>query len=334
MSVEVASNRFIVSSIAKSAAFYQQINANVSEFHKLGAWLSSHADKLQAFRQTDKLETIAEVLSNLPLQEYRLKGQYYLAWCRYRNGENTRSSFELVVEKSDAFREKGLISLAALEIAQKDYTTAIKHYEEAIRRAKSPGTLIAAARSIAVFKADHGDHKQALKELQALYPITLYAEPKTYYDYLNSLAVELAEAGEYEAATKASRIVLASPYAFAYPEWRETGQDLALRGYKSRSSVRVKTIPGNLLYLPEREACEPSDTSTQLEVSEPRPVSSLEKWKEAKMVKEPNGEEINPDKMSEQDMVMKLIQMLTTGEGDEKKIRELLKSAFKIFYGK
>src|ERR1044071_2927053 len=110
MSVKVANNRFIFSSIAKSAAFYQQINANVSDFHKLGAWLSLHAENLQAYRQIVKLETVAEVLSNLPLQEYKLKGQYYLAWCRYRNGENARRDFELVVEKSDAFREKGLIS--------------------------------------------------------------------------------------------------------------------------------------------------------------------------------------------------------------------------------
>ena len=51
------------------------------------------------------------------------------------------------------------------------------------------------------------------------------------------------------------------------------------------------------------------------------------------MVKKPNGDEIEDkdvDKMSEQDMVLNLIEMLTTGKGDEKKIRKLLKSALKI----
>lgn len=243
MIVKVASNRFIVSSIAKSAAFYQQFNTNVSELHKLGAWLLSHAERLQAFRQTEKLEIVAEVLSNLPLQEYKLKGQYYLGWCGYRNGKDTRRDFELVVEKSHAFRDKGLISLAGLEIARKDYATAMKHYEEAIKWAKSPATLITAARSIAIYKSDQGNHKEALRDLQALYPIARYAEPKAYYDYLNSLTVELCEAKQIEAAYEASRIVLASPYINAYPEWRETGKELAIKGYKSRSSVSLSQKP-------------------------------------------------------------------------------------------
>lgn len=87
--------------------------------------------------------------------------------------------------------------------------------------------------------------------------------------------------------------------------------------------------------MPKREARQPSDTPVHSGIFGPAPVVSLKEWKEEKMVKEPNGDDdINPDKMGEQDMVMKLIQMLTTGEGDEKKIRELLKSALKIFYGK
>jgi len=51
------------------------------------------------------------------------------------------------------------------------------------------------------------------------------------------------------------------------------------------------------------------------------------------MVKEPNGDEKEKeiDKMSEQDMVLELIGMLTNGEADEKQIRKLLKAALKIF---
>jgi tetratricopeptide (TPR) repeat protein len=328
MSIKVASNRFIFTSIAKSAAFYQQINTNVFDFHKMGARLSSHAENLQAFRQTEKLKTVAEVLSNLPLQEYKLKGQYYLAWCGYRNGQDTRRDFELVVEKSGAFRDKSLISLAGLEIARKDYAIAMKHYEEAIKWAKSPATLITAIRSIAIYKSDCGNHKEALSDLEGLYPLVHYAEPKAQYDYLNSYAVELGEAGRIEEAQNVCRITLASPFINAYPEWRETGQDLALRGYKSRSSVRVtQKIPGNLFYLPERE---PSDTpSTPIQRGRAR-LFSLEKWKEEKMVKEPNGEDENVDAMDFNELIVKLLQ-LTAYEGvNEKKVRKIVKLAIEV----
>jgi hypothetical protein len=333
MSVRVASNRFIVSSIAKSAAFFQQINTNVFDVHKLGAWLSSHAETLQAYRQTEQLETIAEVLSNLPLQEYKLKGQYYLAWCGYRGGQDTRRDFELVVETSDAFRDKGLISLAGLEIARKDYASAIKYYEEAIKWAKSPATLITAVRSIAIYKSDCGNHKEALHDLEILYPLVRYADPIAYFQYLNSLACELGEAGRVKEALKVCQITLASPFINAYPEWRETGQDLALQGYKSRSVPIIQTFPGNILPMPQRE---PSDTSTHPAIFGPAPVIGLKEWKEENMVKEPNGDDKNNeveniDEMEEKDLIVKLM-YLTTQEGKNlNRLRKLVAYAVKVF---
>jgi hypothetical protein len=48
------------------------------------------------------------------------------------------------------------------------------------------------------------------------------SQPHVYYDYMNSFAVELCEVGRLEEAKNVSLIVLASPFAPAYPEWRET----------------------------------------------------------------------------------------------------------------
>ena len=160
-----------------------------------------------------------------------------------------------------------------------------------------------------------------------------YGPHPLYFDYLNSLAVELGEVGRIQEAQNICQITLASPYAFAYPEWRETGADTARRGYKSRSSVPIiKTILGNVVPLPVRET---SDTPIRPKILGPASVHSIQEWKEEKMVKEPNGddeiEDKDVDKMSEQDMVLKLIEMLTTGQGDEPKIRTLLKTALKIF---
>src|SRR5262249_9460710 len=71
----------------------------------------------------------------------------------------------------------------------------------------------------------------ALALLESLFPLAHSmrgSDPHTYYDYLNSLAVELCEVGRLEEAHNASRIVLASPFAPAYPEWRETSNEIAL----------------------------------------------------------------------------------------------------------
>jgi tetratricopeptide (TPR) repeat protein len=327
MSVKVANSRFIVPSLA---GFCQHLTSSVSSFQELGNRVAHEAEVAQAFRHIERLEELGSILSNFPLKEYRLMGQYYLGWSAYRKGENVQETFEQIVEQSKTYKATALIDLANIDFDKGDFVSALKNCIEATKRADSLSTALKAVRSVAILKSLEGSHQRALKDLERIYPLIKYASPIVRYQYLNSYAVELGEVGRIEEAQKVSQITLASPYAFAYPEWRETEQDLALRGYKSRSSVRVKTIPGNLLYLPEREA-----SDIPVIQDEDARLFDLEEWKEKKMVKEPNGDdETNPDKMTEQDMVMKLIQMLTTGEGDEKKIRELLKFALKTFYGK
>lgn len=114
--------------------------------------------------------------------------------------------------------------------------------------------------------------------------------PPIYYIYLNSLAVEMIEVGRLEEARNLSNIVLATPYTNAYPEWRETGADLAVRGYRSPRSVLSfpqKISPQNLLHLPEREHTERVRRNP---FHQPRDVTRLEDWKK-KMVKETNGDQ-------------------------------------------
>jgi tetratricopeptide (TPR) repeat protein len=236
MSIRVASNRFIISSLQKRVGFYQEILRSFSGFQSIGQKLIAQAETAQDFRQVDKLEELSIILCNLPISEYQYIGQYYLAWCHYRRGESTSHIFEGVVEKSQTYKVKGLISLGALETAKGDYATSLKHYAEAIRWADNPSMFVSAAKGVAILRSIEGDHKQALKSLQGLAPIARYANAKVYNDYLNSFAVELLEAGRMKEAQNISNIVLASPYAFAYPEWRETGNEIDLRAYKSRWS--------------------------------------------------------------------------------------------------
>jgi hypothetical protein len=68
--------------------------------------------------------------------------------------------------------------------------------------------------------------------------------------------------GRIEEARNIIRIPLASPYAAAYPEWRETGDEIALRGWRpSRSLV---SIPD---YVSEQRAPTP-DSNVVVSLSE------------------------------------------------------------------
>ena len=199
--------------------------------------------------------------------------------------------------------------------------------------------LVTASRATAVLQAREGFHNLALKNLENITPLIRYVQPKVYFDYLNSYAVELGEAGRIEEALKVCQITLASPFINAYPEWRETGQDLALRGYKSRSLVPIiQSFPGNVAQLPQREPSEPhepSATSIQSKIFGPAPVFSLKEWKD-KMVKEPNGDDEKlpekvPDGMSVREMAMMLLEVITQNKDEEAKLRQVLNYALEVF---
>jgi len=239
MSVKVASNRFIVSSLVKHAGFYQQLFDGISSIQELGNRLIREAETAYAFRQTDRVEELGLILSNISIKEYSLIGQYYLGWCAYRKGENAQSIFEQVITKSKTYKIKGLISLAAVEAGKGDYARELELYTEAAKHADNHTNLLTSLRAIAVVKAKEGYQRQALKDLESIAPLIHHASPKTYFDYLNSLAVELGQAGRKEEARNIIKHVLASPFAPAYPEWQETARELRPA---NRSSIRVPEI--------------------------------------------------------------------------------------------
>jgi hypothetical protein len=227
-----------------------------------------------------------------------------------------------------------------------NFQSALPIYVEAGRAARAREcsdifTLAQTQRQIAILKSINGDHTGAVTHLENLHSITRTASlqyPSLWYDYLNSFAVELGEIGRLEEARNLSRIVLATPYASAYPEWQETGKDLALKGYRPPRSVvsfarttpacNIFHSPCNILRLPERELGDNPISP----FSKPAGVVSLKDWKK-KMVKEPNGNNAKdelPENMTEKDMIIKLLQ-LTAYEGvNEAKLRKVLEYALKV----
>jgi tetratricopeptide (TPR) repeat protein len=321
MSVTVANSRFIVPSIVK----YRQFLGGISNVSELGKHLTLAAETAQMLRQTDIVRECGLLLSNFPLKEYQLIGQYYLGWLEYWNGSLVSANlFENIFEQSKTYKAKSLMTLAALSAAQGQLENEMRYDIEALKYADIP-TSIKLLRGIAVVKAKEGFHKHAVRDLESILPYIRYAGPYASCQHLNSLAVELGEVGRIEEAQNVCRITLASPYVIAYPEWRETWQDLALRGYKSRSYVPViqsfsESKIQNVLHLPERDR---SEITRRSPFFQPREVTSLKDWKN-KMVKEPNGDDgKDSEQATEQDLVLQIMELVAKKRFSRKQLLEI-----------
>jgi tetratricopeptide (TPR) repeat protein len=316
-------------------------NETVSRLAQHLAETSHHAYDL---RQLDTVWEASQMLLALPVSEqWKQVGNYYQAKYLWHKGQinEAYTMLERVAEKAPIrYRARAVQLLAMTRHAQSDFDSALPLYQEACHIAASnewcdPLTTITASQNIAVLKSMNGDHRAALADLEKLFPIVrAVPEPYKFYHYLNSLAVELGEVGRIEEAQNMSKIVLASPYAFAYPEWRETGQDLALRGYKSRSIVLLtQRIHRNLLYFPERNLRNllyfpERNLATGAPIKSGRAgVLSIEKWKK-KMGKE-NGEQ-NLDEMSDKDLFMEIMHQTSQGPITRKKLLKFLDAILKI----
>jgi tetratricopeptide (TPR) repeat protein len=213
----------------------------------LGNRIISEIKIARAFRQSDVVRQLSSILINFPVREYQLIGEYYEVWCDYRESKCRTEVLERVIEQSKTYKTKALFSLAAFEGRKGRIETSLRLYSESLKTAPTVSEQIELLRSVAVLKAGEGFHASSLKDLESLLPFIRCSEPLAYYDFLNSYAIELGEVGRIEEAQNVCRITLASPYAFAYPEWSETANEIALRGYKSRSSVSVtRNTPANI----------------------------------------------------------------------------------------
>ncbi|HVG20004.1 MAG TPA: hypothetical protein VNI02_13220 [Blastocatellia bacterium] len=205
------------------AQFYQQLITTPVGFRELGTRLVRHAEHAYTFRKVERVEEAARLLVNLPIKQYQLIGQYYLGWCEYVRGADVKNTFEHIAEHATLhYRARAMHTLATLAAREKDSASELGWITESMKA--SP--LLEGFRGMAIMKAREGFHGSSIKDLESYLPLARYADPLSYYDYLNSFAVELGEAGRINEARNVSRVVLASPLAFAYPEWKETAQEL------------------------------------------------------------------------------------------------------------
>jgi tetratricopeptide (TPR) repeat protein len=237
--------------------FYQQIISGLirgaystQTFTELGNRLVALVRHAYSLRQMRAVEEGCQLLLNLPLgRGYESVGRYYQALCIYRRGRFIEARVLLEKMAGDLplqFRAKALLAIATTHYESGDLQSCLLLNVEASRAATSshlrdPQTFVRSQRHLAVLKSIDGDHPGALTDLERLLPLARALgrwQPYSYFVTLNSLAVELMEVGRLEEARNASQIVLTSRFASAYPEWRETRDEIELRGRRaSRSAV-------------------------------------------------------------------------------------------------
>jgi len=359
--------------------FYQRVAAGLIKgvhqeqvFREVGDRLVALAKQAHAFRKMDVLEEVSHELVSLPLpRSYETVGRYYQAVCIQRFGlGNMREAASLLEDVADnapaPYRVQAIISLGANSRHQFDTRSALSLYCEASRLASRSGLYNSSAaiqtpRMMAVISSEEGNHRRAIVLLENLFPLAHYirsSQPHVYYDYLNSLAVELGEVGRLEEAKNVSRIVLASPFAPAYPEWRETSNEIELKGWRpsrsvvsfcrttsvSRNRRRTSRIDSSVPVIDEASAqsatilhLPPAQRSEKLTepptANEPAHVFSIREWNEKKMVKKENdtpGREKLFSQMDGRELLLEIMSLAGSKERTDDELQQMLEAINKV----
>jgi len=352
------------------AGLYQGIAQNLirglNTRHALAefaAKIASVADDAYLIRQFDVVDYVARLLVNLPLSpQLESVGHYYQALTlnRATHGDivGAGSVFQRVADNAPPrYRGRAMLALGANSLRVGDHQGAIPFYREVTRIAKrdrifDPMMIYTAGRMIAVIKGMNGSHLDAVADLEGMLPLVRMAsslQPYVYYDYLNTLAVELGELGRLEQARRASEIAIASPFARAYPEWRETFEDIEAKSQRSsRSIVGVRqslsetdqirqpvsrTKADNLLRLPAPEPRAPDSREDYPQDSRAR-VLNFQQWKTAiKASSRAIPEEVTPEqrrRMTTGEKLIRLMDLISQDETDDETIDRILEAVEEI----
>jgi tetratricopeptide (TPR) repeat protein len=359
LSIDVSSLRRLIvfPNEVEPGRFYQEIAQRLittvsatSTVSNVTTRLISLADSAQVNREFDIVNGLSRLIFSLPVSS-RLGevGRYYkgLSLSRSAGGDVTRADalFKEVAEVGGSrYRAKAMLALGTNSVAIGDHRTATSFYREVIRildrdRVFDPMTLYTAARMTSLMKSLEDDHRGALSDLEKLLPLVRMAsfqQPYAYYDYLNTLAVELTEAGRLEEAKNAARIALASPFAYAYPEWRDTLDEIEHRELRaSRSTIAVSQrdpTETNLAKLPPR----PRESAMTVPEGQSQPLARIIKFP----ARTPSTSELNQrseelELLDKRRIVSeKLYEMFLSALDGAAVNRELVEELYKVFLRK
>ena len=216
---------------------YDQVVSGLASYDAMANSILTQIKIAHAFRQVNLVKELAEILLTIPLKEYRLIAQYYLVWCRCREGYFDIDLLESIIDRTTKFKVKALSSRATFEWYKGDNETAMYFYKEALKASPTVSEYIDLTKAVAVLKSQEGFRSSALKDLESLIPRLQYAEPLVRTAFLNTYAPELAKAGRLAEAMRVIEIAAASPFEKYYPEIRETMVEIGLTRRRSVISL-------------------------------------------------------------------------------------------------
>jgi tetratricopeptide (TPR) repeat protein len=216
----------------------------------LGRQLAEIARHAYFAQQMDAVEQASQVMLALPIsRELKAVALYYQAICTWRRGhaDKARQMLERVTEESTTYRARAWLTIGATYFGQGKVDAALPFHLAAGRAARECDllTLAESQRMIAVAHSIYGDHKQALDDLERLFPLVRAVGkhyPAIYYGYLNSLAVELGEVDRLDEAQAVCSVALASPFAAVYPEIAQTRAEIAAKRTATTPSIVAVSI--------------------------------------------------------------------------------------------
>ena len=237
MSKQTESSFLIASSLP---ALYQHLLTGAVSYQELGNRILRQIKAAYDFRQVEQVRDLARLLINVPIGEFQLIAQYYLVWCKCRELEYHSDILERIAEQTQTYKSKALISRAAFDVYQGNIESAFYFYSEALKTPSTVSDLIKALTGIATVKSIEGFNKLALRDLENLLPLLRYAEPLTYFEAINSYAVELLANHRVGEAQDLSVIAVSSPFGPFYPQFQETLSE-AKSQLKQRSVIAISS---------------------------------------------------------------------------------------------
>jgi tetratricopeptide (TPR) repeat protein len=215
-------------------------------FHSLGRQLAYIARHAYSVEQIDVVEQVTQIMLALPISgQLGSVFRYHQALCVKQKGDfdGARKLLERVVgEATPDYRARALQIIGTTHYECGEIDKALPFYIAAGKASIGCDliTLAGSQQMIAVVRGIHGDHQQALDDLEQLFPLVRAIGkyyPSVYYEFLNSLAVELGEVGRINEARNVCQLTLASPFASTYPEFAETRDELEAKRSSATASI-------------------------------------------------------------------------------------------------
>jgi hypothetical protein len=83
---------------------YMQLLTGVASYEALGSRIIKQIKLAQAFRQVERVRKFSMMLTNFPVKEYQLIGQYYTLWCDGRESKYDTKALVRIIEQTATYK--------------------------------------------------------------------------------------------------------------------------------------------------------------------------------------------------------------------------------------